>query len=130
MLNGLSKIMIGLKNKNYFFFMAAVTALFCGCENTLWNDFAAQGKWEKAGKVLYVDKVMQMEIDNSRIRWKEKGAADWEEDLHCSASFGVLYIQFPDKTVKGNYLSILNYLVLSGFTWDDRLDWLNGGWTK
>ena len=105
-------------------------ALFCACENVLWNDLAAQGKWQKDSEVVFVNKTMVMEIDSSGIRWKENGADHWEEDLPCAASFGVIYIKFPDKTVKGSYLCGFNYMVLSGFTWDDRLNWLNGAWKK
>jgi hypothetical protein len=113
------------------FLPAAMTALIlCSCENVLWNDLAAQGTWEKPAQVSLIDKIMVMEIDNSHIRWKEKGAADWEEDIPCSASFGVLYLNFPEKTVKGSYFPFLNQLILSGFTWDDRLNWMNGSWTK
>lgn len=107
-----------------------MAALFCACENVLWNDLATQGAWQKDSEVLFVEKTMVMEIDNGGIRWKEKGADNWEEDLSCAASFGVIYIKFPDKTVKGSYLCGLNYMILSRFTWDDRLNWLNGVWEK
>jgi hypothetical protein len=112
------------------FAAVVMAALFCRCENVLWNDLAAQGAWQKDCKVLLKDKAMEMEIDNSGIRWKEKGADDWEEDLPCTASFGVLSIKFPGGTIKGSYFWCFNYLILSGFTWDDGLNWLNGSWEK
>jgi hypothetical protein len=112
-------------------FTCAVTAvLLSACENVLWNDLAAQGTWQKDSEVVFVEKTMALEIDNNNIRWKEKGAAQWEQDLPCAASFGVIYIKFPEKTVKGSYIWGLNYMILSGFTWDDRLNWLNGAWEK
>jgi hypothetical protein len=118
-------------NARYIFLLFAAAAfILCACETVLWNDLAAQGIWYKASKVQLIDKMMIMEINNSHIRWKEKGADDGEENISCAASFGVIYLQFPEKTIKGSYFSFLNYLVLSGFTWDDRLDWLNGGWEK
>jgi hypothetical protein len=104
--------------------------LLSGCENVLWNDVAAQGSWQKECVVLLADKSMEMQIDNRGIRWKEEGASDWEEDLPCAASFGALLIKFPDGTIKGSYFWSLNYLILSGFTWDDGLNWLNGAWEK
>ncbi|MDR2343173.1 MAG: hypothetical protein LBD86_01415 [Spirochaetaceae bacterium] len=113
-----------------FFTAACMIAPFSGCENVVWNDLGVQGSWEKESKVMFVDKTMVMEIDNDGIRWKEKGADDWEVDVPCSASFGVIYIKFPDKTVKGSYLWALRYMILGGFTWDDRLNWLNGTWNK
>jgi hypothetical protein len=120
-----------MKSCNAVIFAIPLTAaLFCACENVLWNDLAAQGLWQKDSEVLFVEKTMVLEIDNVGIRWKEKGAGNWEEDLSCAASFGVIYIKFPDRTVKGSYLCGLNYMILSGFTWDDRLNWLNGVWKK
>jgi hypothetical protein len=112
------------------FAVAMMAALLSACENVLWNDLAAQGSWQKDCVVLFADKTMEMEIDNSGIRWKEKDTSDWEQDLPCAASFGVLSIKFPEGTIKGSYFWSLNYLILSGFTWDDRLNWLNGAWEK
>jgi hypothetical protein len=120
----------GITRYGSFFLWVVAAALFCGCENVLWNDLAAQGMWEKVCEINFNNKTMTMNIDNSNIRWKEKSAEDWEVDLPCSASFGVLYIKFPDKTVKGTYVLFLNYLTLSGFEWGDRLQWLNGAWKK
>ncbi|MDR0663804.1 MAG: hypothetical protein LBF80_07005 [Spirochaetaceae bacterium] len=107
-----------------------IAMLLSGCENVLWNDLAVQGSWQKDSVVSFVKKTMEMEIDNKGIRWREKDASEWEEDLPCAASFGVLLIKFPGRTVRGSYFWTFNNLILSGFTWDDGLNWLNGSWKK
>ncbi|MDR0409968.1 MAG: hypothetical protein LBH18_06180 [Spirochaetaceae bacterium] len=119
-------------NKWRVLLVIAVTTVFafCTCETVLWNDLAAQGKWRKNSRVRLIDKMMLMEIDNTHVRWKEEGTEDWEEELPCAASFGIIYLQFPEKTIKGSYFPILNRIIFSGFTWDDELNWLNGSWEK
>jgi hypothetical protein len=110
------------------FFLCAL--LLSSCENVLWNDLGAQGEWKKGCTINSIDVTMLLSITNDRIRWKEEDAADWEEDIPCAVNFGVLYLKFPEKTIKGSYIAFFNYLVLSEFTWNDRLNWLNGGWMK
>jgi hypothetical protein len=112
------------------FAVFGAAAALAGCENVLWNDLAVQGTWKKDSEVMFVNKTMVLEIDRDGIRWKEEGAEEWEAELPCTASFCVLYIKFPGKTVRGSYVWALNYMVLRGFTWDDRLVWLNGAWKK